>query len=110
MKILRVFINVDMRNGHYGLGTLAKEHKINVTKLDPGNFVIFINARRTKMKAYGANEVLSYVRYGERISLDAIRYLPMAFQAKQKFDYDAALALAVDDSLSKGQRKSLEVF
>jgi len=110
VKILRVFINVDMRNGHNGLTALAKEHKTNVGKLAPGEFVIFINAARTKLKAYGTNEVLSYVRQDKRISLDAIRYLPMAFKAKQKFDYDSALSMAVNDALAKGQRKSLEVF
>lgn len=110
MRITRVFLNVDIRNGHIGLAQLAKEHRIDVNKLDNGEIVVFINTKRNKMKVYASNQVLAYVSRDTRISLDAVKFIPLAFGARGRFDYDEALRLSVNEALAKGQRKSLEVY
>lgn len=109
-QIARVFINVSMANGHKGLAEIAKAHKIRIEKLEPGQFVLFINRARTKLKALASNDVLSYVNKDERLTLEAIQYIPAAFGLKGRFSYDEALRMAIEESMAKGQRKSLEIY
>jgi hypothetical protein len=109
-RILRVFINCDMRNSFNGLRKLAAKHEVKVNALKEGDFVIFINTARTKLKALGSGDVLCYVAKDHKISLDAIQYIPAAFKAKRKFDYPEALRIAVEKALKGKERKALLYF
>lgn len=109
-KLLRVFINVDLRAGHEGLSILAKKHNIQTSKITPGNYVVFINTRRDKLKMYAADEVVAYLRLpaGRRISMYVIKELPHVFNGVT-INYDRALAIAIDKQLLKSG-KSLVVL
>lgn len=44
-KVIRIFFESHLGNGHDGLAKLAKTKKIDVKNLSPGEFCIFINKR-----------------------------------------------------------------
>lgn len=99
--ILRVFLNVDMRNGHDGLSEIAAENDIKVSEIELGNYIVFVNNQRNKMKLYASNDVIAYTRLpaGRKIEMRVIKELPRVFNGRQ-INYDAALKLAVDKALS----------
>ena len=49
-RVLQVFLHADMRNGHEGLAIMAKEQGIDVSKLEPGQYVVFVNGANDKLK------------------------------------------------------------
>lgn len=110
-SILQVFLNADLRCGHDGLAQLAKKHGMNVAKIESGQFLIFINGQRSKVKIYAASNVIAYLKLDKgRLNMDTIREIPRVFAAKGRMDYDEALKLAVEKSLSKrGKLEDLEV-
>lgn len=105
-RALQVFLNADMRNGHNGLAALAKKYDMNVSKLTPGEYIIFINGAKDKIKLYAASNVVAYLKLptGRVLDLNAIRFIPQAFQASGKIDYDSALRTAVEEQLKKPVR------
>lgn len=79
-RILQVFFDVDLRNGHEGLREIAKKAKVDVENLKEGEFLIFLNTRKDKVKVYASNDVYAYYRSPTgRIQLEAIRHIPNAF-------------------------------
>ena len=102
--IIQCFLNVDMRNGHDGLTKLSKENGVITQKIEPGNFVVFVNSRRDKLKLFAANQVIAYLRMpaGRKIEMRVIKELPRVFNGK-KIDYDQALSLALDKALREKQ-------
>jgi hypothetical protein len=92
VKALRIFLNVDLRNSHEGLSAIATKNKIDVKKLVAGEYLIFINSEKNKIKLYAANEVIAYYRCPHgKVDLRAISKIPQAFKASGKIDYDACL-------------------
>lgn len=92
-RLLQVFFNSDLRCSHDGLSQLAKEHDINVSALEPGEYVIFVNSAKNRLKLYASNNVLAYLKLdsGKGIDLRTIALIPKAFKASGKLDYDQAL-------------------
>lgn len=91
-RLLRVFLNADMRNQHDGLRALAKTEKINIDKLEVGEMVLFINSDKNRVKLYGSNNVLAYLKLDKgKIDMRTISLIPRAFSGSGKIDYDAAL-------------------
>lgn len=111
-RILQCFINADLRLGHPGLSALARKYKINVDQMGAGEFIVFINPRRTKMKIYAANQVLAYIRpKSGHVDLNTVRYFPAVFNAKGKIDYDEALKVSITEALKHdGNVKEMKVF
>ena len=67
---------------------MAKKAK---TELEGNNTVLFINHARTKFKILRSDTYLVYYSNGnKRIPLDAIRYLPKAFNGSQ-VEMDSAI-------------------
>lgn len=108
--ILRVFLNVNLRAGHDGLTKLAKDHQVKTSDLEPGSYIVFINAAKNKLKLYAANEVIAYLRLGKGRSIDmnTIRELPYVFNGKF-INYDAALKTAVEKQMVN-KNKSIRVI
>jgi hypothetical protein len=102
-RVLQIFLNADLRNGHEGLAELAKERGIDVTKLLPGQYVVFVNAGKDKLKLYAAANVLAYLKLtgGQKFDLRVIAFIPKAFNGSGKLDYDKALKDAVEEALRK---------
>jgi hypothetical protein len=91
-RILQVFFDADMRCGHEGLELLAKKHKIDLKKLDPGNFVVFVNSAKDRLKIYTAYNVIAYMKSpAGKIDMRAVQFIPKAFEAKGTLTYDEAL-------------------
>jgi len=99
-KIVRYFPNSDLRGQHKGLAEIAKANRIDVNKLAPGEYLIFVNNARDKLKMYAAGNVIAYLRMpqGRRIDLRVIQYLPRFFTGG-KINYTAALTKSIDRSL-----------
>lgn len=94
--ILQCFLDSDLRNGHDGLSSLAKKNGIQTSDLNPGEFVVFINTAKTKVKVYAARNTIVYLRMakGERVNLNIIREIPRVFKGGM-INYDSALGAAV---------------
>ena len=75
-KVAHFFLCVDMRQGHEGLWAQVKAKKV---KVKPGDYVIFLNARRNIVKMFcGGKEVLlSYKKDNRVIDPGVIPHLPM---------------------------------
>lgn len=96
VKLIRVFLDVDMRNQHDGLARLADNQGYNLSKLNLGEHVIFLNSKLNKLKMYSYGGVLSYLRLPKgRIDLNSIRSIPNAFTAGETVD------VAYTDALRK---------
>lgn len=93
-RIVQLFVNVSMGMQHNGLSLLCEEYGIKVSDLEPGQWVCFTNRARDKIKVYGANNVLAYVRLppGATVSLEAVALIPLAFKGSPDIDLTAELA------------------
>ncbi|HNA61513.1 MAG TPA: hypothetical protein PKW79_00345 [Rhabdochlamydiaceae bacterium] len=82
-QILAIFHDVHMSLNHDGLSSIAKTKNIDVNRLSPGQFVIFINKNKNRFKVYAPNSVLAYYRDPENrvITTQALQYIPLAFGA-----------------------------
>ncbi len=89
-RLLRVFLDVNMGKGHVALTEYAKQHKVSVAKLEPGEHVVFINRKADKMKIFSTNNVVSYKRETHRLDLGALQHFAECFGA-DGFKYDEAL-------------------
>jgi hypothetical protein len=107
-RVLRCFLNADLRLGHPGLTALAKkEGRISTSDLAPGDYLVFINSHRNKIKIYGASEVVAYHRMGKGDVIDprVIARIPQAFLGASKFEYDSILREVIEESLAKKKQK-----
>lgn len=99
-KLIQVFLHADLRCGHEGLAKLAKDNKIHVSSLLPGEFVIFINSKMDRLKLYTANEIIAYLKLKTgKIDLRAIQLIPQAFKASGRIEYDEALREVIESHL-----------
>lgn len=110
--ILRCFVNADLRNGHQGLAAMAKKDRISVDQLEAGQYLVFINTAKNKMKVYTANNIVAYLRLNRgRIDLATISKIPQSFQGGD-IHYDDALKSRLLETLEIKSRQvsALEVF
>lgn len=107
-KIIQLFTNVHMGMAHQGLSTLAKKHKKNPEKLEPGEVLMFINRKHDKLKVLGPQGVLAYLRMpsDQRITLDAIQYIPRCLGGGGEINYNDALKMALVKTMEKRAEKS----
>lgn len=100
-KLLRVFLNADLRCAHDGLKAMAKKQKVKLEELKEGELVLFVNAERNRIKLFGANNVLAYLKLDRgRIDFRTISLIPRAFSASGKIDYDSALKEVITKAIS----------
>ena len=99
--VRQAFLDVSMVNRHNGFSRIAKDAGIDIAKLKHGEFVLFINADRTKIAVFGASGTLTYVYHpeGHKISTLIINKLPEIFGGKEYFDYDSALKPFLEEYL-----------
>jgi len=91
-RIIRYFPNTHMGNAHHGLAEIAAQHKININKLNPGEFVIFVNNDQTALKMFGPGNIIAHLRMpgSEKINPRVISMIPKFFNGTQ-IEYDKAL-------------------
>lgn len=99
-RLLQVFLNVDLRCAHDGLAKVAKDNKIKIEDLEPGEFVVFVNSHKNRLKLFTANGVLAYLKLKTgKIDLRTIALIPQAFKGSGRIDYDKALKDMIDEHL-----------
>jgi hypothetical protein len=94
-----------MRNGHDGLAELAKKENIDVKKLERGQFVVFINSSKDRVKVYAASNVIAYMKSskGQKIDLRVIREIPRAFNGAG-ISYDEAVEKMLSVKMAQKSR------
>ncbi len=80
-KIIRYFPGADLRCQHAGLAKMAKARGINVHKLKPGEYVIFTNNAKDKLKMFTTGNTVAYLKMpdGQRLNLNVIAKIPKFF-------------------------------
>ena len=97
-KIMHVYTNVNLQNGHEGLtGIAKKENKVDVNKLAVGQFALFINRAFTAVKVFAANNVVVHYKHPRNHILDykALRLIPAFFDG-QNLGYMRALKQVIE--------------
>lgn len=91
-RLVRYFPDTHLGNGHAGLAEIAKTHDINVSRLDFGEFVIFVNKKQTALKLYAPGNIVAYLKMpgSARINPKVIAMIPRFFNGVE-IDYGRAL-------------------
>jgi hypothetical protein len=108
-SIVQVFQSVDMRYQHEGLEILAKQANIDVNKLEPGQYVVFINQAKTIVRLYAAHGVVAGIRLrdGQKVDMRTIHLIPEAFNGTNRLDYDKVLKKAVEEALVRKANRAM---
>lgn len=100
-KLVRCFLNTDMRCQHDGLAEVANNEKVDVHNLKKGEHIVFINTKRNRVKMISPGGVLSYLRLAKgQVDLETLKLIPEAFT-------DGDLELAYSNSLKKLIKKKM---
>lgn len=91
-KIVHLFTKSDLRLGHRGLRLLAAKSKVDLNKLEVGEYALFANNSLTGMKVFAANNTVIYCKSPSHRPFDirAMNALP-EFIEGSSINYDAAL-------------------
>lgn len=91
-RVLQVFLNADLRCSHDGLREIAKKGGLDVKDLQPGQYIVFLNAAKNRLKLYASNNVVAYMKQpdGSRIDPRMIAELPRAFNGTT-INYESAI-------------------
>lgn len=78
-KLINVVFNADLRNGHTGLKKIVKDLKIS--DLGQGEFILFLNSKRSALKLYTGGEIIAHFRNQNNRVMDmgVIRKIPNYF-------------------------------
>lgn len=101
-KIVRYFPEVFMGNGHNGLSKIAIEHDIDISRLDAGEYVVFMNKAQTALKMFTMGRVIAHLKMpkGTRIDPRVIALLPRFFSGKS-IDYNSAIKKVLEAEFRK---------
>ena len=90
-RLTHIVFNADLRRGHDGLTKLATDMKIN-TNLRVGEFIVFVNSKRSALKMYAAGETIAHFKMpGNKVmNVEVIRIIPRFFNGTE-LKYDKAL-------------------
>lgn len=102
-RVVQVFLDADMRNGHEGLAAMALERQVDVEKLLPGQYVVFVNHARDRFKVFATDGIVAYKKLatGQKFDLRVVAHIPKAFNGSGKLDYDAGLKDAIEEALKR---------
>lgn len=100
-RVVRCFLDVDLRLGHLGLALVSSKKGVRIETLSQGEFVMFLNRDQNKLKLYAANNVIAYLRLPRgHIDLRTIQMIPSSFHGG-KIDYPYAVRKMLDSSLRR---------
>lgn len=101
MRVIRYFPESDMRNGHDGLAKIASKAGINMQTINNGEFVIFVNRRKTHIKMFASSNVIAhYKSMNGKIDPAIIQHLPNCFEGGV-IDYDKAITRVLKKEFPK---------
>ena len=86
-----------------GASYIGKQNGIDITELKPGQYVLFINSHKDKLKLYACNNVVAYLKLpsGQRLNMATIQLIPKAFRGTGTIDYDKALKEVILTALAR---------
>lgn len=80
-RVVQIIVNSDMRTWLKGLTKTMHSEGIDPATLEPGQYVIFINNAKTKMKFFCANGVIAYLNNDTKpITRAHLSAVPAAFK------------------------------
>lgn len=100
-KLIRVIFNADMRCGHIGLTEIAKRLKLDLSSMRVGDFIAFVNTRKTHLKLLTTNSTLAHLRMPEgsgQINMKLLSVIPKFFNGRE-IKYDDALKEIISKEL-----------
>jgi hypothetical protein len=106
MKAVHLFLDTDMRCGHYGLFLVAKKSKVLIQTLRPGEAVIFINTAKNKIKTFGPNGVVSYLRVDKGIRPTSFDSFTDAVSPGMKMQFSPSVRAELLQALGLNQSKA----
>jgi hypothetical protein len=107
-RVLQVFLNSDMRCNEPGLTIIAKKNGIDATKLQIGQYLIFINRSQTMLKVFAFGRVIaSYRSPHGRLEPLMLVEIPKAFKGVG-MNFDAPLKAALFELLKKYRRRRVD--
>lgn len=91
-RILQIFLDSDFRMAHDGLTEVAKKNGVDVAKLEPGNYVVFVNHALNRVKLFAAGDTIAYkrLRTGQKLDVRVLQYIPEVFNGRH-LDLDKGL-------------------
>lgn len=91
--LIRVVFNTNMQNGHAGLTKIASKVGVRIDQLGLGEFVVFINTRKTMLKLFAPGNTIAHFKTpdGHQLNMKVIALIPRFFNGKE-LRYDEALA------------------
>ncbi|TXH09742.1 MAG: hypothetical protein E6R04_07240 [Spirochaetes bacterium] len=109
--IRQAFADVSMINQHKGLSSLALKNGIDVNKLKTGDLVLFLSAKRDKVKLFGAFNTILYSKAppGMRVSYEFIRRLPDLLFGQGPIQYQEVLGGFLEKHLEPTKHRSKNV-
>jgi hypothetical protein len=95
-RIIEVFFETNMRNGHDGLARILKR------KLSKGEYAVFINRNWTALKMLTSEDTLLHLRRpsNKPINPKTIPYLPACVNGS-RLQYDRALRVVIEKEYQK---------
>lgn len=101
-RVVRFFPRSDLRCQHRGLALMASKRGIDVNKLKPGEYCIFVNNARDKLKMYATGNTVAYLKMpaGEKLNLNVIAHIPRFFTGGV-INYTAALKAQIKTDLDR---------
>lgn len=111
-KIVRCFFDTHMGLAHDGLREVAKRQHLDLDKLAEGEFVVFINTSKDRLKVFATRNTFAYWRAtkGVKLDLNVIREIPSIFTGKVIGSYDNALEQALLHKLASRDVKNKPRF
>lgn len=91
-RLIRVVFDADLRCSHEGLTAIAKNLKLKLDELELGEFVAFINSKKTMIKLYAAGNTIAHFKTpdGRQLNLKVLALIPKFFNGRE-LKYDDAL-------------------
>jgi hypothetical protein len=97
-KIIRYFSNSDLRSGHLGLAKIARNYKVDPRGLGAGEYLVFVNRAKTKVKVYTGGNIIAFLSSKTRIDLRTIALIPKYFDGGE-IKYSQALEEVIKKDL-----------
>lgn len=91
-KVLQIIFNADLRGGHDRLAKIAKDLKVDINTIKVGDFLVFVNRKRSALKVYAAGHTIAHFRMPDNRVMDVriLKLIPKFFNGKE-LRYNAAL-------------------
>lgn len=101
-RIVQVFLNADMRQGHSGLKKLAESYGIYPELFERGEYLVFINRQQKMLKVMAGKDLIAFYKSPSgRLTMESIQYIPEAFLSDGNFEMGLAIKRALTQAFER---------